>query len=204
MTHYQYPLKLRFKLLAMSPQIIITDSTEQQVMYVHQKVFNIREDIRVFTDESRSTEIFRVNTERILDINSKYRFTNQTTGAYLGHVRPASLRTIWQATYLIYDQHDQPQHHIKEDNPWVKVLDSVIGSIEYIGWFTGFFLNPSFTIYRGSSREDVSQPLFHLKKEPSFFESSFILSQVGEVSAEEEARILLGTLLMVQFMRRRG
>jgi phage-related protein len=204
MAFFNYPLNLRFKLVALSPQIIVTDASEREVMYVHQKVFNIREDIRVFSDTTRSQEIFRINTERILDLNSKYKFTNQTTGQYLGHVRPRALRSIWRATYLVYDENDVPQHHIREDNPWVKVLDSIVGQIDYVNWFTGFFLNPTYTIYRGDNREDISTPLFHLKKRPAFFEGVFIIEQVADVTPAEEARIILASMLMIQFMRRRG
>lgn len=204
MALYAYPLNLRFKLLSLSPQIIVTDASGSQVMYVHQKVFNIREDIRVYRDETRAQEIFRINTDKIFDINSQYRFTDQTTGAYLGHVRPAALRSIWRATYLIYDANDQPQHHIREDNPWVKVLDSILSSIDYINWFTGFFLNPSYTVYRGDDREDITQPVYTLRKEPAFFEGQFTFNLTGDVTPEEEMRILLGAMLMIQFQRRRG
>ena len=204
MAQFQYPLNFRFKLVALSPQVIVTDAAGHQVLYVHQKVFNIREDIRVYSDNSRTVELFRIKTEKIIDFNAKYQFTQASTGAYLGHVRPRGLRSIWNATYLVYDSNDEPKHHIREDNPWVKVLDSIIGQIEYIGWLTGFFLNPSYTVYQGDSRDDMTNPVFHLKKNPAFFEGSFTLSQAADVTPEEEARLLLATLLMISFMRRRG
>ncbi len=204
MSFFNYPLSLRFKLLALSPQIIVTDAAEREVLYVHQKVFNIREDIRVFSDQTRAQEIFRINTERILDLNSKYKFTNQTTGQYLGHVRPKSLRSIWQLTYLIYDENDVIEHHIKEDNPWVKILDSLIGQIEFIGMLTGFFLNPSYTAYRGQTREDVASPVLHIKKKPGFFEGVFTIDLMNPIDPDEEARLVLASMLMLQFMRRRG
>ena len=44
-----------------------------------------------------------------------------------------------------------------------------------------------------------------LKKQPAFFESSFTIDRLDEsLSGQEELRLLLGWLTMVQFMRRRG
>lgn len=204
MTFYNYPLKFNFKLVALSPQIRITDAAGQQVAYVHQKVFNIREDIRIYSDESRSLEVFRIHTDKILDFNAKYFFTVSGTGQNLGYVQPAGLRSIWRATYRVFAPDGSISHFIKEDNPWVKVLDSVVQVIPFVELFTGYFLNPTYTGYRGSNVDEAGQPVFQLKKKPAFFEGNFELENIGLQSQEEEMRLLLGVLLMIQFMRRRG
>jgi hypothetical protein len=193
LTYFNYPLTLRFKLIALAPRIIVTDASGQQVAYVHQKVWNLREDIRIFTDESKSHEVFRINADRILDIRAKYSFTDSANGQSLGYVQPAALRSIWRATY-----------YIREDNPWVKVLDALFQEIPFVGLFAGYVLHPAYTAYRGSSREDTSVPTLHLTKQPGFFEGIFTIERVGDVTSQEEMRLLLALILMVQFMRRRG
>jgi uncharacterized protein YxjI len=204
MAFYNYPLTLKFKLVALSPQIRIFDAAGQHVAYVHQKVFNIREDIRIYSDESRSLEVFRIHTDKVFDFNAKYYFTLSATGQDLGYVQPAGLRSIWSATYRIYAPDGSTSHFIKEDNPWVKVLDALVSAIPYVELFTGYFLNPTYTAYRGADIENPTQPALHLTKKPAFFESTFTIEDMGVQSQEEEMRMLLGVLLMVQFMRRRG
>lgn len=204
MTYFNYPLTLRFKLIALAPRIIVTDASGQQVAYVHQKVWNLREDIRIFTDESKSHEVFRINADRILDIRAKYSFTDSANGQSLGYVQPAALRSIWRATYLIFAADGSVTHHIREDNPWVKVLDALFQEIPFVGLFAGYVLHPAYTAYRGSSREDTSVPTLHLTKQPGFFEGIFTIERVGDVTSQEEMRLLLALILMVQFMRRRG
>ncbi|MFN8530317.1 MAG: hypothetical protein U0670_17085 [Anaerolineae bacterium] len=167
MAYYQYPLQIRFKLVALSPQMIVTDASGRQIAYVHQKVWNLREDIRIYTDQSRQTEVFRINADRIMDFNAKYNFTESATGRPLGYVQPKGLRSIWRATYLIYAPDGTPQHHIREDNPWIKVLDALVSEISILNLFTGYFLNPAYTVYRGSDREDISQPMLLKKMRPS-------------------------------------
>jgi len=203
-TYFNYPLTLRFKLIALSPQIIVTDASGRQVAYVHQKLWNLKEDVRIYTDQSKSQEIFRINADRVFDVRAKYYFTDSTTGQPLGYVQPKALMTIWRATYMIYAPDETPTHHIREDNPWVKVLDTLFQEIPFVGMLSGYVLHPSFTVYRGSSTEDMTAPILKIKKEAAFFEGVFTIEHVGDINQQEEMRLLLALMLMVQFMRRRG
>lgn len=203
-SNYNYPLDLRFRLVALAPRILITDSSGQQVAYVHQKTFKLKEDIRIFSDESKSREIYRINADRMLDISAKYNFTDSESGKSMGYVQPQALRSIWSATYIIYDVNGNATHHVKEDNPWVKIGDALLSEIPVVGMFSGFLLHPSYTVYRGGDTTDLSQPIVKLKKESGFFEGVFSLDSLAPMNRDEEAKVMLAVLLMVQFMRRRG
>src|SRR5437870_4530326 len=138
----QYPLDIRFKLVALAPRMFVTDANGQNVCFVSQKVMALKEDIQVYTDESRSRELYRIKADRIIDFSAVYRFTDSTTGQPLGAVRSKGWRSIWKATYEVTDAADQLSHRIEEDNPWVKVGDALLGEVPVIGMFTGYFLNP--------------------------------------------------------------
>ncbi len=204
MSIYKYPLELRFKLIALAPRIIVTDSSGQQIAFVHQKTFKLKEDIRIYADESKSREIYRIGADKILDISAKYNFTDATNNQSLGYVQPKALRSIWRSTYVIYGTNGSPLYHVKEDNPWVKIGDALLSEVPVLGLFTGYFLNPSYTAYRGGNEEDTSTPVMKLTKQPAFFESVFTLTQEAEMTAQEETSLLLAILLMIQFQRRRG
>jgi len=204
MSVYKYPLDLRFKLIALAPRIIVTDSTGQQVAFVHQKTFKLKEDIRIYSDESKTREIYRIGADKVLDISAKYHFTDSSNEQSLGYVQPKALRSIWRTTYVVYDVNGKPLYHIKEDNPWVKIGDALLSEVPVLGLFTGYFLNPSYTAYRGDGDEDASTPIMHLTKQPAFFESQFTLTQEASISPQEEMSLLLAILLMIQFQRRRG
>src|SRR5690348_3273779 len=100
----QFPLDIRFKLIALAPRLYVTDASGASVCYVSQKVLKLREDIQVFTDESRTTEIYRIKADRILDFNASYAFTDSRNGANLGAVRAKGWRSLWRATYPIVDE----------------------------------------------------------------------------------------------------
>ena len=205
MPMFEYPLNLRFRLVALAPRIIVTDSAPTEILYVKQKVFKLREDIRIFSDESESREMFNIQAEQILDFNTRYNFYDSKNGEHMGSVKARGWRSLWRATYLIDDPAQQQMMVIKEDNPWVKVADSLIGDMPVIGWFSGFLFHPSYTAYRGSDEDDRSQPVMQIKKQGAFFENLFTIELLDQnMTWEEEASAVLSFMLMVQFMRRRG
>lgn len=205
MSIYQYPLKLRFKLVALAPRIIVTDAAGSEILFVSQKVFKLKEDVRIYRDQSKQQEVFRIQAEQILDFNTRYNFYESGNERHLGSVKAKGWRSIWRATYNIDDAAGQQTHYIKEDNPWVKVLDVLFQEVPFLGIFSGYFLHPSYSAYRGDNYEDESQPVMRIKKEPAFFESLYTIDLLKpDVSSAEEARVLLSFMLMVQFMRRRG
>lgn len=67
-----FPLSLRFKLLALSPQIYVSDAAQQPVLYVKQKLFKLREKIEVFRDESRSQLLCTIQANKIIDWSARY------------------------------------------------------------------------------------------------------------------------------------
>jgi uncharacterized protein YxjI len=200
MASFRYPLDLRFKLVALAPRIVVTDATGADVCFISQKTFKLKEDIQVFSDESKTTELYRIRADKVLDFNTTYTFTDSRTGQTLGAIRSKGWASIWRATYEIVDAQGNLTHTITEDNPWVKIGDALLGELPFVGMFTGYFLHPK---YSGIDAR-TQQPDMTLKKEPAFFEGRYTLEQVGEMSREDEERLMLSFMLMVQFMRRRG
>jgi hypothetical protein len=197
----QYPLNIRFKLVALAPRMIVTDALGNQVAFVSQKVLALKEDIKVFTDESRSQELYRINADRIVDFSANYRFTDSSSNQSLGAIRSKGWRSIWKATYEIVNASNNLTHRITEDNPWVKIGDTLLGEVPILGMFSGYFLNPSYTAHD----EQTGQAVMQLVKKPAFFEGQFRLEKLDpNLSPEVETRLMLGFMLMVQFMRRRG
>ena len=62
-----YPLQMRFKILALAPQIHVTDSTGATVCYVRQKMFRLKENVSVFRDETQKTLLCEIKADRIID-----------------------------------------------------------------------------------------------------------------------------------------
>ena len=205
MSQFDYPLTLKFKLIALAPRIIVTDAKGREILFVSQKTFKLKEDIRIYPNQQKDREIYNIQAEKIIDFNTRYNFFAAGTQEHLGSVKAKGWRSIWSATYLIDDVDNNTMMFIKEDNPWIKVGDALFSELPVVGMFTGYVFHPSYTAYRSANIEDTSNPVMQLKKENAFFEGVYSLDLMDHnMDRDEEISAVLSFMLMVQFMRRRG
>lgn len=194
----RFPLDLRFKLLAIAQQIFVRDADGQLVLYVRQKAFKLKESVTVFADERQALTLFHIEADRMLDISARYAITDRGGGP-LGYLQRRGMRSIWRAHYEIHRGGSQ-QFLISEENPWVKVIDGLIGDVPVIGFFSGYMFHPRYVVARPGS-DDV---LFRITKEPAFFEGRYTVERLGAVEETDEQLIVLSLLMMLLLERSRG
>lgn len=194
-----YPLDFKFKISTLSSDFNITDKNGNYVAYVRQKMFKLKEDVVVFSDESRKTELFRIKANQWLDFNASYNITNVTENKIQGKLARKGMRSLWKSHYDIIDENGEAKFYITEDNAWVKVLDGMVGELPIIGMFTGYFLNPSYSV-----KDKSGKVLFRLKKMPSLIGRRFQLERLVDIPDEEETLIVLSYLMMVLLERAKG
>jgi len=194
-----YPLDFKFKITTLASDFNITDKKGNYVAYVRQKMFKLKEDVIVFNDESKTQELFNIKANQWIDFNASYMITDLVNGKKFGRLARKGVRSIWKSRYDIIDENDQPKYQINEDNGWVKVFDSFIGEIPIIGLFTGYFLNPSYTV-----KDNAGKEYFRLKKMPSLVGRRFQLERLIDIDDEDESLVVLSFLMMVLLERARG
>ncbi|NNC87646.1 MAG: hypothetical protein HKN82_04200 [Akkermansiaceae bacterium] len=194
-----YPLTLRFKIVALAPQMFVEDADGQTILYVRQKLLKLKEQVEVFTDRSRATRLAHIQANRILDWSARYMFTD-ASGEEIGSVGRKGLRSLWKAHYEVFNPGDE-QHDfsIHEENPWAKVADSVVGGIPVLGFFSNYLFHPSYLAARADGT-----PAMRVTKQPAFWEGRFRIDKLGELSAREELNLLLSFLMLNLLERRRG
>lgn len=194
----RYPLTLRFKVLAIATQIYVTDAAGDTVFYVKQKLFKLKEDIRVFGDEDQARERFSIRADRVIDFSASYAFTD-AAGRPLGAIKRQGMRSFWKSHYEIRDAAGDLRLTLTEERPWVKVLDTLLDQVPVVGLMTGYFLNPSFVFTLPNGEVPM-----RLTKRPSLLERRFEIEKVGAIDADDETRAILGALMMVLLERQRG
>ena len=194
-----YPLDFKFKITTMASDFNITDKNGNYVAYVRQKMFRLKEDVIVFSDESRTKELFNIKANQWIDFNASYMMTDLLTGKKFGSLARKGVRSIWKARYDIIDENDKPIYQINEDNGWIKVFDSFLGEIPILGMLTGYFLNPSYTV-----KDNAGKEYFRLKKMPSLVGRRFQLDRLIDIDDEDESLVVLSFLMMVLLERARG
>lgn len=199
LNNLNYPLDFKFKITTLASDFNITDKNGNYVAYVRQKMFKLKEDVVVFNDESKTKELFRIRANKWIDFNASYSLNDLVDNKNFGRLARKGMRSLWKSSYDIMDANDQPKFKVQEDNAWVRFWDSFVGEIPIIGMFTGYFLNPSYTVTGIDGKA-----YFKLKKMPSFFGRRFQLDRLIDIDDEEESLVILSLLMMTLLERARG
>ena len=193
-----FPLDLRFKILAISQQISVTDPTGRVVAYVKQKAFKLKEDVTVFGDEAQTRPLYRIRADRMIDFSAVYRIEDNA-GAEIGTLQRQGMRSLWKANYEVH-RGGQPLLRIQEHNPWVKVLDGVLTEIPIVNLFSGYFLHPRYDI----TRVDTGAAVLRAVKRAAFLEGRFEIDGTGSMNEEDERLGVLSILMVLLLERSRG
>lgn len=198
MNSMQFPLQLTFKVTTLSNDFVATDATGNTIAYVRQKMLRLLEEVQVFNNESRSELNYTIRANRWLDFNSTYTFTNRT-GYEVGRIVRKGWASLWKAHYEIFDEKQQSDLIIREENPWAKIFDSMLGEIPLLGILSGYLFHPSYIVTRPNGTEVV-----RLTKQPSFWGRKFNVDKLAIFESGEEERIVLGLMMMILLERQRG
>ncbi len=198
MDSLQFPLQLTFKISTLSNDFVAQDANGATVAYVRQKMMRLIEEIQVFSDESRSELTYTIRANKWLDFSASYAFTDRN-GKDIGRIARKGWASLWKASYTIFDNTQLKELFVREENPWTKVFDSLMGDIPILNFFTGYFFHPSYAVTRPNGDKIV-----RLRKVQSFFGRKFVIEKLAHFDKSEEERILLGLMMMILLERRRG
>jgi hypothetical protein len=193
-----FPLDLRFKIIAVAPQISVFDAAGTLQLFVKQRAFKLKESVTVFRDAAQTHPLYRIAADRMLDISANYRIDDEG-GSPLGTLRRLGMRSLWRAHYEVH-RGGMPVLTIREENPWVKLLDGLLGEIPVVGLSTGYVLHPAYRM----TRAGAEAPLLRAVKQPAFFEGRYTVEQGQDLVPPEQTLAVLALLMMLLLERRRG
>lgn len=194
----QYPLQMAFKIFALAPQIYVRDASGETVCYVRQKLLRLKENVAVFTDESKKQLLCEIRADRVIDWSASYHFYDSNNHSF-GAVRRKGMRSLWKAHYEVLDESNQHYATISEMNPFAKVMDSILGEVPLLGLLTGYFFHPVYSLTDNTGRE-----LMRLTKGRAFLEGKFTIEKVGDCDEVDELRGLMAFLMTSLLERARG
>jgi uncharacterized protein YxjI len=199
----EFPIRIQFKLLALAPQLWVHDARGQPLGYVKQKLLKLKESVTVFADDSQTKAIYTIGANRVLDFNARYTIAN-AAGQTVGSVD----RSVWRSMKAFFTNSithtinldDQPVFTVKDEKPFRVMANALVGQIPVVNIITGYFLNPTYTMRREGTGEEV----LRLVKQPSFWESAFTVEKVGNITPREQEAALLSLMMIVLLERARG
>jgi len=192
-----YPLDLSFKIATIGTRVRVVDAAGRQVAYLRKKKFRLKEDVLVYEDEDQRRQLYRIRADRVVDFGASYAVSGPD-GRPLGAVRQRGVRSLWKSSYEVSDPNGKTIGVIHEENPFVKVLDSLAEAIPFADSLGGLFFNPAYLVDLGG------ESVLRMQKERSVFESRFLLDRLGNFSEEEEDLLLASLMMIILLERDRG
>lgn len=107
--------KITKKVLALTNQYWITDQQGNNLGYTKQKLLRIKEDIRIYTDDSMSTEVFKIHQEQIFDGWGTFAVIDSRTNLCIGKIKRQYLKSeLFADEYFLLDANGQQIGRIAE------------------------------------------------------------------------------------------
>ena len=116
--------------------------------YCKQKALKLKEDIRIYTDESMQTERLRIAARQIIDFSAADDVVSSTTNQKIGAFQRKGWTSILKDTWLVLNEHDQEFAKIEEDGTVLALVRRVVD--------LGFLIPQSFHLY-DSERRPLAQ-----------------------------------------------
>jgi uncharacterized protein YxjI len=103
----QNTYRIRRKVLAIAQQYFIEDQQGNQIGYSKQKMFKLKEDIRVFANEQMAHELFRIQQTNWSDAWGQFAIIDSASGQAVGHVRRKALASLIRSEWEMYNAASQ-------------------------------------------------------------------------------------------------
>lgn len=121
-------LKMRF-FSFLGHKIEIRDSLGNLVAFAHQKVFKLREDIRLYSDESMSRELINIKARNVIDFSASYDVFESTENRLLGSYKRKGLSSILRDRWKIFDAQGLEIGEIVEDSSFMAILRRFLSNL---------------------------------------------------------------------------
>lgn len=118
--HNQYLLKRQ--VFALAGKFRVYDPSENLVLFSEQKMFRLREDIRIYSDETKSQEVLTIKARQIIDFSAAYDVMDSTTGEKVGALRRKGWASLLRDEWEVLDASDQPRGLLFEDTIQLALL----------------------------------------------------------------------------------
>ena len=105
----------------------IYDMHGNLAFYSKQKAFKLKEDIRVYGDVARTSELLCIKARGVLDFGMTYDVIDSTTQQVVGSLRRKAWKSFLRDSWTIMDVNDQDVGTIQEESGALAILRRFIG-----------------------------------------------------------------------------
>ena len=120
---FQHPsYLLKRQAISLTGKFRFYDPLGNLVMFSEQKMFKLREDIRVYSDEGKTQEVLSIKARQIMDFSASYDVVDTAMNQKVGALRRKGLRSILRDEWEVLDANDNMIGLIFEDSIGLALL----------------------------------------------------------------------------------
>lgn len=192
---YRFPqYTFRRKMLKLlGGRIDIYEPGGRAVMCCLQKAFRLKEDIRLYVDDTQRTELLTIRARQIIDFSAAYDVTDTLTGESVGTLRRKGWKSMLRDEWEILDTRECVRGMIQEDSTTLALVRRLIE--------LGSLIPQGFHV-TGASGATVATLKQHFDP---FVQKVDLVMSAGPQSGEIDPRLLIAaTTLLVLIEGRQG
>lgn len=110
----QYLLKRQ--VFALTGKFRVFDTSGRLLLFSEQKMFKLREDIRVYADEAKSQEVLAIKARQIIDFSAAFDVIDSVSGQKVGALRRKGLASMFRDEWEVLDVNDNVLGKLFEDS----------------------------------------------------------------------------------------
>lgn len=122
--HNQYLLKRQ--VFALTGKLRFYNPQGELMLFSEQKMFKLREDIRLYADEQKTQEVLAIKARQIIDFSAAYDVVDPATNQKIGALRRKGLKSILRDEWDVLDASDNVIGLCFEDNMTLAMLRRVV------------------------------------------------------------------------------
>jgi len=107
---------LKRKVFALTGKFHFYDPSGQVVLYSEQRMFKLKEDVRVFNDPDKSQELLRIKARQVIDFSAAYDVLDPIERIRVGTLQRRGFNSMVRDEWQVLDAHQQPLGTIIEDD----------------------------------------------------------------------------------------
>ena len=120
---FQFPnYLLKRQIFALTGKFRFYDPSGRLVMFSEQRMFKLREDIRVYSDESKTYEVLSIKARQIIDFSAAYDVVDTEYNQKVGTLRRKGWNSMLRDEWQVLDENENQIGVLFEDSMGLAML----------------------------------------------------------------------------------
>ena len=131
LSHDRYVIRKKFFKL-FGEDFKVFDADDNLVLFSKLKAFRLKEDIRLWADESMGEELLSIQARGVIDFSMGYDVVDSQTGARVGVLKRKGFKSMLRDEWVVFDGDEQEIGLLREDSQIKALLRRVLGDLALI------------------------------------------------------------------------